>query len=232
MVANHRVHRTRPVSHAPIGRGLRTTGVILRRTATLALLGLAGILLAAPAPASIPAAAPAAAPALATAALPSPLRGQDISWPQCPKGTAQPKKVRLRWPLQGHQPEHPAAQRRLVGRGGQPHPDAGRRADRPGHLDGRRGLPVAAVVDGVLAAYRAGGTEVGVYATRSHWNDLVGAVKYGMAKWHMTGPASLTTASKACTAGSFNGGPTFLAQWWTTTRDYDVMCPDFARSTR
>ncbi len=24
---------------------------------------------------------------------------------------------------------------------------------------------------------------------------------------------------------SFNGGPTLLAQWWTTTRDYDVMCP-------
>ncbi len=29
-------------------------------------------------------------------------------------------------------------------------------------------------------------------------------------------------------AASFNGGPPFLAQWWTATRDFDVMCPHYA----
>ncbi len=68
------------------GRDLRTTGGLMRRTATVALLGLAGILLAAPA---APASAPTA-PVRTAAALPSPVRGQDISWPPCPKGMAIP----------------------------------------------------------------------------------------------------------------------------------------------
>ena len=84
-----------------------------------------------------------------------------------------------------------------------------------------------AVFDGVLAAYKAAGFKVGLYATRSQWASIMGSPRYGLAEWHTTGPSSLTTAKKACTATSFNGGRTVLAQWWTTLNDYNVMCPGY-----
>ncbi len=84
-----------------------------------------------------------------------------------------------------------------------------------------------AVFDGALAAYRAAGIRVGLYTTRSQWAGIMGSARYGLAEWHTTGPSSLTTAKKACTATSFNGGRTVLAQWWTTANDYDVVCPGF-----
>jgi hypothetical protein len=287
----------RSVTPTACGRGLRTTGGLLPRTTTVALLGLAGILLAAPAAA--PASVPTAAPAVATAALPSPLRGQDISWPQCPKGMGIPSRRsaglpmpsstakfvvvgltngpaftpnpclagQVAWVRSHHVYADPyavlsyptAAQLTKYGTAG---PYKGTslstRLRNVGWAQGQYNLtrmrgagltaPVIwmdvevyptqpwsssrtgnkAVVDGALAAYRAGGMKVGVYSTTSQWSSIVGAVKYGMAEWHTTGPASQTTASKACTAASFNGGPTFLAQWWTTSSDYDVMCPHYA----
>ena len=66
-----------------------------------------------------------------------------------------------------------------------------------------------------LARMRAAGLtapviwmDVEVYPFRPWSSSRSGnkAVKYGLAEWHTTGPASLTTASKACTAASFNGG--------------------------
>lgn len=84
-----------------------------------------------------------------------------------------------------------------------------------------------AVFEGALAAYQAAGLEVGTYSTRSQWAGILGSVRYGLLEWHTTGPASLSSARKACSAPSIQGGRTVLAQWWTTTSDYDVMCPGY-----
>lgn len=275
---------------------------ILRRTSTLSLVGVVATLLAMPALAgsSAAASAPASAPATAAAAaLTPPVRGQDISWPQCPKGMGIPSRpgaglpmptstakfvivgmtnglpftpnpclasqaawVRahhvymapyavLAYPTTAQLTKYGAAgpykgttttaRLRNVGWAQAQYDVARMRAagltapvfwmdvevipTRPWSSSTTRNK---AVVDGALAGLRAAGLKVGAYSTRSQWQSIVGAVRYGIAEWHTTGPASLSAAQRACTATSFNGGPTFLAQWWSSTADYDVMCPHYA----
>ena len=274
-----------------------------RRTATLAVL-VASSVPAIPALASSPRAPGSTAPVSTTvsrtvtapAVLAKPVRGQDISWPECPKGTGIPSRQgegkpmptadakfvmvgltngpafypnpclasQAAWVKAHHVYVAPyamttyptAAQLTKYGANG---PYKGTslttRLRNTGWAQAQFNLknmwaagltapvlwmdveyyPVRqwsssttqnrAVFEGALAGYRAAGLKVGVYSTRSQWTGILGNVRYGMAEWHTAGPATMAAAQKACKAASFNGGPTFLAQWWTKTMDYDVMCP-------
>ena len=86
-----------------------------------------------------------------------------------------------------------------------------------------------AVVEGVLATYRAAGFEVGIYSTRTLWRGIVGTARYGLPEWRTAGQTSRTAATARCRHGQIQGGPAVLTQWWGVRRDFDTICP--GRST-
>jgi hypothetical protein len=86
-----------------------------------------------------------------------------------------------------------------------------------------------AVLEGVLAGYRAGGLRVGVYSSEYPWRDLVGKVRYHLPEWRTVGPASKAKALRKCHVRSTQGGRIVLTQWWhDEKRDFDVTCPAFS----
>lgn len=86
-----------------------------------------------------------------------------------------------------------------------------------------------AVVEGVIATYRAAGFEVGIYSTRTMWRGIVGDARYGLPEWRTAGQTSRTAATATCRHGQIQGGSAVLAQWWGPRRDFDTVCP--GRST-
>ena len=82
-----------------------------------------------------------------------------------------------------------------------------------------------ALVWGVVRAYRDAGVATGFYSTSLQWGQIVGRTGWGLPEWHTAGPASRATALSRCAERSFQGGPVVLAQWWTATRDHDLVCP-------
>lgn len=82
-----------------------------------------------------------------------------------------------------------------------------------------------AVLEGAMAAYRNSGLRVGFYSTRYQWNVIVGAARYGAPEWHTAGQTSMSAALRGCSARSFQGGPTIMAQWWDAVSDHDLLCP-------
>jgi hypothetical protein len=88
-----------------------------------------------------------------------------------------------------------------------------------------------AVVVGAMRGYTSAGIRVGFYSTSSMWRDIVGSVRFGLPEWHTSGQSSLAAAQRACSAPSFQGGRVVLGQWWSTVRDYDVVCPRFQTPT-
>src|SRR4051812_17927404 len=81
------------------------------------------------------------------------------------------------------------------------------------------------VVQGAVAGYRDSGMQVGLYSVRTLWRQVLGGARYGLPEWRSVGRRSPSAALRACDAGSFNGGPAVLAQWWDNRRDHDVLCP-------
>jgi len=82
-----------------------------------------------------------------------------------------------------------------------------------------------AVVDGVLAAYRDAGLEVGFYSVGTLWRQIMGSTRYRLPEWRSAGPTTRTRALGMCTSGRFQGGPAVIGQWWDDDRDYNVLCP-------
>ena len=82
-----------------------------------------------------------------------------------------------------------------------------------------------AVVRGIVRAYQDAGLSTGFYSTTLQWSSIVGAARWGLPEWHTAGPRSRAVALSRCREPSFQGGPTVLAQWWTDTRDHDLVCP-------
>jgi hypothetical protein len=82
-----------------------------------------------------------------------------------------------------------------------------------------------ALVRGVVRAYRDAGVATGFYSTSLQWGQIVGRTRWGLPEWHTAGPAARATALGRCAERSFQGGPVVLAQWWTSTRDHDLVCP-------
>jgi len=87
-----------------------------------------------------------------------------------------------------------------------------------------------AVVRGWVRAYREAGYTVGVYSTRYLWHHILGGLRLRLPEWRTSGPASASAALRTCHQRSFQGGRAVLAQWWTTHRDFDRLCPAPSRS--
>ncbi|MGY2874156.1 hypothetical protein ACVW00_001346 [Marmoricola sp. URHA0025 HA25] len=87
-----------------------------------------------------------------------------------------------------------------------------------------------AVVRGWVRAYREAGYGVGFYSTTSLWSHIAGRLRFGLPEWRTAGPVSPAGALRRCSDGGFQGGPAVIAQWWTTHRDLDRICPGPSRA--
>jgi hypothetical protein len=87
------------------------------------------------------------------------------------------------------------------------------------------------VVRAWVRAYRTAGYRVGLYSTPYLWHSLLGDLRLGLPEWRTAGPAPARAALAKCATDRFQGGRAVIAQWWTTSRDYDRACPGF-RSAR
>ena len=74
-----------------------------------------------------------------------------------------------------------------------------------------------AVLDGVLAEYRALGIRVGIYSYRTGWQEITGGRRLpSLPTW-----VPLSSCGKA----SFSGGPVWMTQTTSGSADLDVTCP-------
>jgi hypothetical protein len=82
-----------------------------------------------------------------------------------------------------------------------------------------------AVISGVIRGYRDKGYQVGLYTYANGWRDVVGSWRLPhLPTWSTVGHLHARKALAACTVGP-SGGETWLAQWYDTHRDYDLICP-------
>ena len=89
-----------------------------------------------------------------------------------------------------------------------------------------------AVIDGVVAAYKAAGLRVGFYSYAYGWRQITGGrrlVTYPT--WVPSGNDQRASALRKCSVASFSGGPVYLAQWTAAQRDRNVTCPAFSSAT-
>lgn len=88
-----------------------------------------------------------------------------------------------------------------------------------------------AVIDGTLRGYTDSGYSVGFYSVPSLWAAVLGpGVAYRLPEWRTAGARGYDVALSRCAGPAFNGGIGVLAQWWTSTTDYDVICPAYNTS--
>lgn len=83
-----------------------------------------------------------------------------------------------------------------------------------------------AVIDGVLAGYRAAGVRAGVYSYDRAWTAITGnRAMPSMPTWVPVGHRGRTVAAARCSVASFTGSKPWLVQWTDGVRDYDLTCP-------
>jgi hypothetical protein len=88
-----------------------------------------------------------------------------------------------------------------------------------------------AVVSGAIRGYRAAGHQVGIYTYANGWRAVVGSWRLDRyPTWATAGHRKARQARAMCTYGP-SGGPTWLAQWYTPHRDYDLTCPAAPRGS-
>ncbi|WP_310961954.1 glycoside hydrolase family 25 domain-containing protein [Nocardioides terrisoli] len=94
----------------------------------------------------------------------------------------------------------------------------------------RRGLN-AAVVQGLVRGYRSSGHRIGFYSTASLWRRIIGRKHFHAPEWRTAGPTTPRGAIGRCSdpSAAIQGGRAVLAQWWTTRRDHDLLCPGSRR---
>jgi hypothetical protein len=89
-----------------------------------------------------------------------------------------------------------------------------------------------AVITGVIRGYRDQGYRVGIYTYAKGWRQVVGSWRLPQyPAWSTAGPKRARQALATCTHGP-SGGRTWLAQWWSRHRDYDLICPAAPRHNR
>jgi hypothetical protein len=88
-----------------------------------------------------------------------------------------------------------------------------------------------AVVRGWIRGYRDAGYTVGVYSTPLLWRHILGGFRPGLPEWRTAGPATPRAALGKCRDESIQGGEAVIAQWWTSRRDFDRLCPSADRRT-
>jgi hypothetical protein len=82
-----------------------------------------------------------------------------------------------------------------------------------------------AVITGVLRGYRDRGYSVGIYTYLNGWHDVVGSWRLPRyPTWSTVGRLHGPQALAHCTHGP-SGGPTWLSQWYSRHKDYDLICP-------
>jgi hypothetical protein len=87
----------------------------------------------------------------------------------------------------------------------------------------------AAVVKGAVWAYQKAGYRVGFYSSTSMWSRILGSAgPRGYPEWRTVGASTSRAALARCSTASFAGGRAVLSQWWTTSKDYDLVCPAYA----
>jgi len=83
-----------------------------------------------------------------------------------------------------------------------------------------------AVIDGVIAGYRAAGIRAGLYSYDRAWKAITGARKMpGVPTWVPVGLASRSKAAARCAVASFAGSKPRLTQWTDDVYDYNLTCP-------
>jgi hypothetical protein len=83
-----------------------------------------------------------------------------------------------------------------------------------------------AVLNGIVHGYRTAGYRVGFYSSVYMWSKIIGSHgPHGFPEWRTAGRTSWGAALAMCSTGSFQGGAAVMGQWWTATKDYDVVCP-------
>ena len=83
-----------------------------------------------------------------------------------------------------------------------------------------------AVINGVLAGYKAAGVRVGVYSYDRAWKSITGGrVMPAMPSWVPVGKRGRTAAWARCKVPSYSGTTPSLVQWTDGVRDYNLTCP-------
>jgi hypothetical protein len=83
-----------------------------------------------------------------------------------------------------------------------------------------------AVIDGVIAGYRAAGIRAGIYSYDRAWKTITGARSMpGVPTWVPAGHASRAQAAARCMEVSYAGSKPWLAQWTDDVYDYNLTCP-------
>lgn len=89
-----------------------------------------------------------------------------------------------------------------------------------------------AVIDGVLAGYKAAGLRTGIYSYEGGWKLITGSrLLPSLPTWVPVGPRGRSAAAARCAVKSFTGGPTWMTQWTGDSRDYDLTCPGITGQT-
>jgi len=82
-----------------------------------------------------------------------------------------------------------------------------------------------AVINGVLAGYRAGRVRAGIYTDSSAWRQITGGRAIPHApSWVPVGRRARAVAWHACARRSSSGSKPWLTQWTDGVRDYDLTC--------
>ena len=83
-----------------------------------------------------------------------------------------------------------------------------------------------AVIDGVIARYKASGLRTGIYSYNKAWKAITGGrILPGVATWVPVGHKGRVVAAATCAVASYAGSKPLLTQWTDDVRDYDLTCP-------
>ena len=83
-----------------------------------------------------------------------------------------------------------------------------------------------AVIDGVIARYKAAGVRAGIYSYDKAWKKITGGRALpGVAAWVPAGHTGRAGAAARCAVPSFAGTKPLLTQWTDGVRDFNLTCP-------
>lgn len=85
-----------------------------------------------------------------------------------------------------------------------------------------------AYIQGQVKAYSSVGIKAGFYLSASSF-DLILNKDYERPEWQTVGPRPRAKALERCDGAPVQKGPIVLVQWWTTDRDFDLICPEHRR---
>ncbi len=90
-----------------------------------------------------------------------------------------------------------------------------------------------AVVEGMLAAYKAVGIPAGFYSNSAGWSEIMnGWQRPDVPFWATVGTRGRAKAAAVCGKPGLNGGPVHLVQWWDSQpMDWDIACAGHALRT-